>query len=472
MRTRFTILLIFMTSWTSYGQSPDLKIEGHNVILLLERSMPREDQESLLKKVGMEGLSLDTLWKFGSIGQWLKAGWKLTKTNSGFKIYKSISDLSGDLKTSKAIINYKNTLAITISSQVQAVFGANSIRNASVSTTKTGTRFFLKGYTSSNEVYLSGTFNEWSTLRTRMIKTDSGWQATIPLQPGKHQYKYIIDGRWKEDPQNDTREDDGQGGYNSVYFVTNYEFTLKGNINARKVILTGSFNNWNERDFRMQKTSSGWTLPVYLKDGTYQYKFIVDDTWITDPGNANTRDDGHGNRNSYLQLGGAVTFKLIGYTNASKVILSGDFNNWNQDQLVMKKTDDGWELPYVLAPGNYQYKFIVDGKWFTDPYNPHMVHINGIINSVLTVKPNHTFLLKKFPNALNISVAGNFNDWNGFTMKRTPEGWIYQAYIPIGKCLYKFIVDDKWIIDPDNEQWEQNEYGNGNSVLWIGPGEE
>src|SRR5688572_3605067 len=148
MRIRFTILLSIITGWMSYAQSPDLKIEGHNVVLHLERSMPRADQEGLLKKVGMTGLSLDTLWKFGSIGQWLKAGWKLSKTNTGFKVYKSVTDLSGDLKTNKAIFNYKSNLATTISSQVQASFGSNSIRNASVSTTKAGTRFVLKGYTS------------------------------------------------------------------------------------------------------------------------------------------------------------------------------------------------------------------------------------------------------------------------------------------------------------------------------------
>lgn len=473
MRIRCTILLMFITSWMSYAQSPDLKIEGHNVVLTIERSMPRVDQENLLKRVGMEDLSLDTLWKFGSIGKWVKDGWKLTKTNTGFKMYKSITDLSGDLKTSKAVIHYQSNLTTTIRAQVEATFGANNIRNNSVVTTKSGTRFFLKGKSTAKDVYLSGTFNEWSTLKTRMIKIDSGWVATLLLAPGKHQYKFIIDGHWMEDPQNRVREDDGQGGYNSVYFVTNYEFTLKGNTTARKVVLTGSFNNWSENDHPMKKTSAGWQLPVYLKDGTYQYKFIVDNTWITDPANPDTRGDGSGHLNSYLQLGRAALFKLAGYPNAKKVILSGEFNNWNEDELVMKNTPEGWQIPYVLAPGNYQYKYIVDGQWMTDPRNPHLASQHGHTNSVLSIKPNHTFVLKKYPNATSVSVSGSFNDWgDGYTMKRTADGWIYEAWLPPGKCLYKFIVDGNWIIDPGNEQWEQNEFGNGNSVLWIGSGEE
>lgn len=476
MRIRLTILITFLTSWTSYAQPTDLKhykIEGHNIVLHLDRDMSREDQERLLKKTGMEGLSLDTLWRLGSLGKWMRDGWKISKTAGGYKIFKSITDLSGNLKGNKAVINYKNDLAATIRSQVEASFGSNSRKNTSVVTTKKGTRFLLKGFPAAKDVYLSGTFNEWSTLKTRMVKTDSGWAAVLPLKPGKHQYKFIVDGRWIEDPRNEKREPDGQSGVNSVYFVPNHEFKINGRTDARKVIVAGSFNNWNETELEMQKTSAGWSLPVYLKDGTYEYKFIVDNNWITDPANPLTRDDGNGNVNSYFQFGKAFVFKLNGYQNARKVILAGDFNNWNEEQFIMKRTEDGWELPYVLAPGNYQYKFIVDGQWITDPANPHVASLQGHINSVISVKPNYTFKLKRYPNAVHVSVAGSFNDWGiGYSMKKTSDGWMYEAYLPPGKCLYKFIVDGKWIIDPDNEQWEQNEFRNGNSVLWIDPGEE
>jgi len=53
-------------------------------------------------------------------------------------------------------------------------------------------------------------------------------------------------------------------------------------------------------------------------------------------------------------------------------------------------------------------------------------------------------------------------------MKKEGDEWIFPVHLSTGKHLYKFIVDDKWMNDPDNTLWEQNEYGNGNSVLWIG----
>lgn len=475
MRISFTILIILLTSGLSYAQPKPkdaYRIEGHNIVLHLERSMSRTEQEILLRTSGMEGLSLDTLWKFGSIGRWKKEGWKVNKTDTGYKIHKAISDLSGDYTGNKSVMVYKNDLFQAIREQTNAIVGFNSFKKTSVLSVNGTTRFFLRGFTDARDVFLSGTFNAWSTLKTPMIKKDSGWVVTVPLLAGKHCYKFIVDGHWMTDPENQKREGNTQGGYNSLYYVTNYEFKLAGFKNAKKVVLAGTFNDWNEKAFVMQKTQTGWSLPVYLKDGSYQYKFIVDDNWITDPANPSTRDDGKGNTNSYLQLGSAVKFNLMGYPTARKVILAGEFNNWNEEQLVMKKTDGGWELSHVLAPGNYQYKYIVDGQWITDPNNPHLGSLNGHLNSVVTIQPNHTFVLKKYLNAVNVSVAGNFNNWSGYSMTRTDEGWVFKAFLSPGKCLYKFVVDGKWIIDTGNDLWEQNEYGNGNSVLWMGPGNE
>ena len=91
-------------------------------------------------------------------------------------------------------------------------------------------------------------------------------------------------------------------------------------------------------------------------------------------------------------------------------------------------------------------------------------------NSYLIIEPNHTFLLKGFAEARQVFIAGDFNGWNpaAFPMKKTAEGWTFELHLPPGKTRYKFIVDGKWILDPANKLWEQNEFGTGNSVLWNG----
>jgi 1,4-alpha-glucan branching enzyme len=81
------------------------------------------------------------------------------------------------------------------------------------------------------------------------------------------------------------------------------------------------------------------------------------------------------------------------------VLLSGSFNDWNTAELSMKRTATGWEIPYVLAPGNYEYKFIVDGQWLPDPANPAGWDQGDHINSIRVIDPNYTFILKGFPQA-------------------------------------------------------------------------
>ena len=64
--------------------------------------------------------------------------------------------------------------------------------------------------------------------------------------------------------------------------------------------------------------------------------------------------------------GNKVTFTYEG--SASKVQVAGSFNNW----AVATMTKSGSTFTYTteLAAGQYQYKFIVDGKWVNDPCNP------------------------------------------------------------------------------------------------------
>lgn len=468
MRKLILIASLWLSPALLQAQVTDhYRIEGENIVLTLHRNMPREEQERLLEISGLKGLSLDSLWAYNSLGKWHKEGWKLyVKGKSEYKLYKSVKELSGDVKWSKDGVVLSD-LRDVVDNQTRAVFGYNAPGLRTVLPLKTGkTRFYLPSNLSAKDVYLAGTFNMWSTLQTRMTRTDSGWVADLPLSPGKHCYKYVIDGRWMHDRGNPNRDDDLYGGYNSVYYVTNHVFEVKGLDGARTVVLSGSFNNWDERTIRMSKTPRGWQLPVYLQDGTYAYKFIVDGKWMTDPANPTTRDDGKGHLNSFISIGSGVTFELPGYAQAKSVYVAGTFNNWNREELAMKKTATGWSLSYVLGPGNYQYKFIVDGMWLADPANPIRATEGGQLNSLLTVKPNQQFFLSGYKDAREVLIAGNFSYWLPYSMKKVDNGWVIDLYLPPGKCLYKFIVDGKWILDPSNSLWEENRFHTGNSLLW------
>jgi 1,4-alpha-glucan branching enzyme len=354
--------------------------------------------------------------------------------------------------------------------QEKVIYGFNSFTKNQIFRYEKGVvRIFLPGYEKASRTYIAGSFNNWDPKKTAMQFVDSGWMIKMPLPAGKYLYKFIVDGRWMPDPNNRFQENDGLGNINSVFYCANYQFTLNGYKDAKKVYVAGTFNSWNRNELKMRKVASGWILPMYLKDGTYSYKFLVDDVWVNDPANVKQRPDVAGNKNSVITKGDEHIFRLKGYTNARQVILAGNFNKWNPTELLMEKTSTGWELPYSLSPGNYEYKFIVDGRWMIDFDNPYTTGSGSTTNSCLAYKPNHVFKLDGEYHAHEVIVTGSFNNWNkkGYRMVKQGDVWTFPIYLSKGKHLYKFIIDGKWILDPANKLWEQNEFSTGNSVLWV-----
>lgn len=85
--------------------------------------------------------------------------------------------------------------------------------------------------------------------------------------------------------------------------------------------------------------------------------------------------------------GSVVTFVLVA-PRARTVALAGDFDGWDRTRLPMRRGASGlWTLDVPLAPGRYQYAFVVDGRQFVaDPSAPRAVGDDfGEPNSVVTV---------------------------------------------------------------------------------------
>ena len=84
----------------------------------------------------------------------------------------------------------------------------------------------------------------------------------------------------------------------------------------------------------------------------------------------------------------SVTF-TVHAESGKAVYLAGTFNNWDPTGKKMqeKKGDGVYSVSIKLAPGTYQYKFVIDGTWCADPENRDFVqNDHGTLNSVITVK--------------------------------------------------------------------------------------
>lgn len=76
----------------------------------------------------------------------------------------------------------------------------------------------------------------------------------------------------------------------------------------------------------------------------------------------------------------------------------------------------------------------------------------------------------RFPEASEIQIAGDFNDWMPHTtpMRRLPDGdFEVRLKLPKGKYRYRLVVDGRWSHDVFNPAIETNEYGELNSVVEI-----
>jgi 1,4-alpha-glucan branching enzyme len=72
---------------------------------------------------------------------------------------------------------------------------------------------------------------------------------------------------------------------------------------ASSVNVVGSFNQWRQGSFRLQKEIAGiWKGKFALKPGVYEYRFIVNGQWADDPKATKTTVNSFGTRNAVLEV--------------------------------------------------------------------------------------------------------------------------------------------------------------------------
>lgn len=59
---------------------------------------------------------------------------------------------------------------------------------------------------------------------------------------------------------------------------------------------------------------------------------------------------------------------MVRVKDANEVLLAGDFTRWSDAPIALHKGGkDEWRTTLDLAPGEYQYRLLVDGSWQDDP---------------------------------------------------------------------------------------------------------
>ena len=79
---------------------------------------------------------------------------------------------------------------------------------------------FVYSQPGASTVSLVGSFTDWETSPIQLKKQKDGtWKATVSLSPGTYEYRFLVDGEWRNDVQCTTFKRNPFGAENCVRVV-------------------------------------------------------------------------------------------------------------------------------------------------------------------------------------------------------------------------------------------------------------
>ena len=70
------------------------------------------------------------------------------------------------------------------------------------------------------QVFVAGSFDDWDPTRRPMQQDSRGmWRTRVSLEPGEHEYRFVVDGDWQDDPACEERVANDFGLLNCVIRV-------------------------------------------------------------------------------------------------------------------------------------------------------------------------------------------------------------------------------------------------------------
>lgn len=88
-------------------------------------------------------------------------------------------------------------------------------------TTNNGVCRFEFDDSKATAVFIAGSFNDWHPGASPMLRVSDGrWVKDLSLPPGRHEYRFVVDGLWVDDPKARETVPNPHGGVNAVLVVT------------------------------------------------------------------------------------------------------------------------------------------------------------------------------------------------------------------------------------------------------------
>jgi len=79
------------------------------------------------------------------------------------------------------------------------------------------------------------------------------------------------------------------------------EFALAAN-EAKSVAVAGTFNGWDPKKTPLEEVAGAWHAKMELPRGRYEYRFVIDGQWVTDPNARESVPNPFGSVNSIVSV--------------------------------------------------------------------------------------------------------------------------------------------------------------------------
>mmetsp|Transcript_10746 Transcript_10746/g.25503 ORF Transcript_10746/g.25503 Transcript_10746/m.25503 type:complete len:556 (+) Transcript_10746:100-1767(+) len=146
------------------------------------------------------------------------------------------------------------------------------------------------------EVSVIGSFTDWEHQTPLGRSSETGdFVRTMALPPGTYEYKYLVDGVWRNSPcEANTKTD--KGTFNNHRLISpSHTFVWNKSWGGSEVFLTGDFAGWAELIPMLPDHETGdFSVTMSLPPGMYSVQFLVDGQWMLSPHDQIVADDnGH-----------------------------------------------------------------------------------------------------------------------------------------------------------------------------------
>ena len=85
----------------------------------------------------------------------------------------------------------------------------------------TGLVELVASFPGAKSVCIAGTFNDWHPQVSEMINVGGDrWAKALSLPPGRYEYRFVVDGQWRDDPTASDKVANPFGTSNAVLNVS------------------------------------------------------------------------------------------------------------------------------------------------------------------------------------------------------------------------------------------------------------